>query len=117
MRLIHRVRSIASRGATALLMMSPLIQSFAQVDRSGLSGTVTDASGRLLPAAHITAVENSTQLQRETESSSNGSYVIPELPVGVYTITVAHPGFRTLSFVDVEQVIGRTRTLNAALQV
>jgi hypothetical protein len=117
MRLIHRVRSIASRGATALLMMSPLIQPFAQVDRSGLSGTVTDASGRLLPAAHITAVENSTQLQRETESSSNGSYVIPELPVGVYTITVAHPGFRTLSFVDVEQVIGRTRTLNAALQV
>ena len=117
MRLIHRVRSIASRGATALLMMSPLIQPFAQVDRSGLSGTVTDASGRLLPAAHITAVENSTQLQRETESSSNGSYVIPELPVGVYTIIVAHPGFRTLSFVDVEQVIGRTRTLNAALQV
>ena len=89
----------------------------AQMDRSGLSGTVTDASGRVLAHAHITAVQGSTQLRRETESASNGSYDIPALPVGVYTITFNHPGFKTLTFVDVEQVIGRTRTLDATLQV
>lgn len=89
----------------------------AQVDRSALSGTVTDASGRVLAHAHITAVQGSTQLRRETESTSTGSYDLPELPVGVYTITFNHPGFETLTFVDVEQVIGRTRTLHATLQV
>ena len=89
----------------------------AQVDRSGLSGTVTDTSGRVLAHAHITAVQGSTQLRREAESTSNGSYDIPALPVGVYTITINHPGFKTLTFVDVEEVIGRTRTLDATLQV
>jgi Carboxypeptidase regulatory-like domain/TonB dependent receptor len=91
--------------------------SSAQVDRAGLNGTVTDPSLRVLPQTHVTAVHNATGLRRETMSSSSGTYDIPELPVGVYTITFDHQGFKTLTFVDVEQVIGRTRTLNATLQV
>ena len=43
-----------------------------------------------------------------------GNYSIPQLPVGVYTVTIEHQGFKKLEFVDVEQVIGRTRTLNAS---
>ena len=91
--------------------------SFAQVDRSGLTGTVTDPSGRLLAGTHIRAVQNSTQLQRETVSDSTGNYDIPELPVDAYTVTFEHPGFQTQKFVDVMQVIGRTQTLDAKLQV
>ncbi len=91
--------------------------SYAQVDRSGLNGTATDASGRLLPQTHITVVQNQTQMRRETVSRSNGSYSLSELPVGAYTITFEHDGFKSLTFLDVEQVIGRTRTLNATLSV
>ena len=105
----------ASIGFIAMFLVASV--SYAQVDRSGLSGTVTDSSGRLLAHAHITTVQNATQLRREAVSNSNGNYDIPELPVGVYTITFDHPGFKTLTFVDVEQVIGRTRTLNATMQV
>ena len=50
-------------------------------------------------------------------SDSTGNYDIPELPVGTYTVTFEHPGFQTLKFVDVEQVIGRTHTLDATLKV
>jgi len=89
----------------------------AQVDRSGLTGTVTDQTGRLLPGTHITAMQNSTELQREAVSDASGNYTIPQLPVGVFTVTFEHQGFKKLEFVDVEQVIGRTRTLDAALQV
>ena len=88
-----------------------------QVDRAALNGTVTDASGRVLPQTHVTAVQNSTGHRREATSSAKGTYDIPELPVGVYTITFDHDGFKQLTFVDVEQVIGRTRTLDATLQV
>jgi hypothetical protein len=90
---------------------------FAQVDRSGLNGTVTDASGRRLPRAHVAAVESETALRRETVSDANGNYAIPDLPVGVYTVSFERQGFKKFEFVDVEQVIGRTRTLDAALQV
>ena len=89
----------------------------AQVDRSGLGGTITDAEGRVLPKTHITVVQNSTQLTRETVSQSNGSYNLPQLPVGVYTISFEHAGFKRLTYLDVEEVIGRTRTLNATLSV
>jgi len=91
--------------------------SFAQVDRSGLTGTVTDPSGKLLAKTHITAVQISTQLQRETISDSTGNYTIAELPVGTYSVTFEHPGFQTLKFASVVQVIGRTRTLDAKLKV
>jgi hypothetical protein len=91
--------------------------SMAQIDRAGLRGTVADPSGRALPQAHITAEQISTGLKRETATSSEGTYDIPELPVGNYTITVEHDGFKTVTFVDVEEVIGRTRTLDITLQV
>ncbi|MGB8011795.1 MAG: TonB-dependent receptor [Terriglobales bacterium] len=78
---------------------------------------MTDPSGRVLPQAHITAVQGATGLRRETTSSSSGTYDIPELPVGVYTITFEHEGFKSLTFVDVEEVIGRTRTLDVTLPV
>ena len=90
--------------------------SVAQVDRSGLSGTVTDSSGLQLPQAHVTALQSSTGLRRETISDSNGNYSIPQLPVGIYTVTFEHQGFKRLEFVDVEQIIGRTRILDASLQ-
>jgi len=89
----------------------------AQVDRAGVRGTVTDPAGRVLPQAHITALQISTGLKRETTSSGEGTYDIPELPVGNYTITFQHDGFRAVTFVDVEEVIGRTRTLDVTLQV
>src|ERR1700761_3838644 len=90
---------------------------FAQVDRAGLNGTVTDSSGRVLPKTHVTAVHNATGLRRETTSSSSGTYDIPELPVGIYTITFHHEGFKPLTFVDVQQAMGGTRTLDAILRV
>ncbi len=91
--------------------------SLAQIDRAGLSGTVTDPSGRVLPDTQVTALQVSTKLERKDTSSDRGTYDIPELPVGNYAITFEHAGFKTLTFVDVEEVLGRTRILNATLQV
>jgi hypothetical protein len=102
---------------SAIVSLWCAIPSVAQVDRSALTGTLTDPSGRLLGHTHVTVVENSTQLRREGLSDSAGRYDIPELPVGKYTITFDHPGFKTLTFVNVEQVVGGTRALDATLQV
>jgi len=102
-------------GFSALLFLSGI--SLAQVDRSALNGTVTDASGRILPETHVTAVQDSTGLRRETLSDQTGNYNIPQLPVGVYTVTFERQGFKKLEFVEVEGVIGRSHTLDATLQV
>ncbi len=99
------------------ILLCLVSSSLAQVDRAGLNGTVTDPSGRVLPHAHITVVQDATGLRREATSSASGTYDIPALPVGVYTITFEYEGFKSLTFVDVEEIIGRTRTLDVILQV
>ncbi|MGB6829065.1 MAG: carboxypeptidase-like regulatory domain-containing protein, partial [Terracidiphilus sp.] len=89
----------------------------AQVDRTGLSGTVRDTAGRLVPGARIVAVQSATGLHRETVSSPSGSYDIPELPIGLYRLTCTAPGFKELLIDDLEQTVGQTRTLDITLQV
>src|ERR1700733_13227941 len=116
------LRGKAGRAVSQFLCVAGVIAglavlSAAQVDRAGLNGTVTDSSGSVLPQTHIVAVQNSTGLRREATTSPSGSFDIPELPVGVYTITFEHEGFKSLTFVDVVEVIGLTRTLDATLPV
>jgi hypothetical protein len=89
----------------------------AQVDRTGLNGTVTDSSGRVVPGVRIAAVQDDTKLLREAVSSANGYYDLAELPVGTYTVTFSLAGFEDLTFTNVTQTIGQTRTLNATLAV
>ncbi|WP_446743407.1 carboxypeptidase regulatory-like domain-containing protein [Silvibacterium acidisoli] len=101
----------------AMLLFLSQSRCFSQVDRSALTGTVMDQSGRVLGQTHIVATENSTQLRREAFSYPDGRFELPELPVGNYTVTFEHPGFKTLTFAGSEQAIGQTRTLNATLQV
>jgi len=91
--------------------------SWGQADRSGLNGTMTDPSGRVLPGVQVLALQNATGLRREAVSSAGGTYEIPELPVGTYTVTFTHPGFQSLRFDNVVQKLGETRTLNATLRV
>ncbi len=100
-----------------VLVFSLIAAAHAQVDRAGLAGTVSDSSNRALPQTRVVAVQTSTNLRRESISDSSGRYDIAELPVGVYTVTFEHDGFKSLTFLDVEQVIGRTRALDATLQV
>ncbi len=117
---MHTLRSRLSPSvflASSLLPFCWAAPSGAQVDRSSLNGTVTDPEGRVVAQAHIVAVENSTALRREGVSDADGRYDIADLPVGSYTVTVRRPGFEQLTFADVEQVVGRTRTLDAPLRI
>jgi Carboxypeptidase regulatory-like domain len=90
---------------------------WAQLDSSGLTGTVTDAHGRAVADAQVAVVQDGTGLRRETVSSRQGIYEITELPVGVYTVSFVQKGFETMRFEHVVQSLGRTRTLNATLKV
>ncbi|HEY2858505.1 MAG TPA: carboxypeptidase regulatory-like domain-containing protein [Terracidiphilus sp.] len=108
------------KSPSLLLILSSVIflaPARAQVDRAGLRGTVIDPSGRVVPGTQVTASDDSTGLERKTVTSSSGTYYIAELPVGNYTITFEHQGFKSITFVGVEEVVASTRTLDATLQI
>jgi hypothetical protein len=117
MQKFHPFLSSSKLIVAATLFLPAATPALAQVDRSAITGTITDSSGRLLYSAHVIAIENATQLRREGVSDADGRYEITELPIGTYTVIVEHPGFATLTFAEVGQVVGRTRTLDAMLNV
>ncbi len=100
-----------------LLAVIPLPFAHAQIDRAAINGTVSDESGKVVPGVHVIALEASTGLQREGITSSDGTYDLPELPVGTYTVSFFNAGFQRVTFTDVLETVGRTRTLNATLHV
>ena len=117
MRTRKYIRVVSPIFSLVCIVLCVASQSSAQVDRAGLNGTVTDPSGRVLPQTHVIAVQDATGLRREAISASSGTYDIPELPIGAYTITFSHEGFRPVTFLNVVQVVGQTRTLDATLAV
>ena len=93
-----------------LLFGCLLTPSVAQVDRAGLSGTVSDAAGAVIPGIHVVVTMPETGRVRETETSRAGTYEIPQLPVGTCSVTYTGNGFATLVFNHVILTVGQTRT-------
>src|ERR1035441_9075443 len=89
----------------------------AQVDRTAITVTVTDQQGNRVPQSRVRATESATGFQRETLTTSTGTYELPGLPPGVYSVQFLKDGFAVFNAKDVEEVVGQTRTLNARLEV
>jgi len=80
-----------------VLLLSLLVASVAaaQTFRGTILGTVTDTSGAVVAGAKVTARNTNTGLERTTQTSADGSYSIPELPLGTYSVTISQTGFQT----------------------
>jgi hypothetical protein len=67
---------------------------YAQNIRASMSGTVTDASGAIVPGAKVTIVNADTGVVVfDGSASESGVYTAPSLPPGSYNVTVQAPGF------------------------
>src|SRR2546425_2964533 len=73
----------------------------AQTFRGTILGTVTDPQGAVVVGAKVTVRNVNTGLERTTQTSADGSYAIPELPIGSYAVTVNQSGFQTSSVTNV----------------
>src|SRR5258708_29773283 len=80
--------------AVIFLLLIP-ISLVAQTFRGTILGTVTDPQGAVVAGAKVTVHNVNTGLERSTQTSADGSYAIPELPIGTYTVTVTQAGFQT----------------------
>ncbi|MCU1298063.1 MAG: hypothetical protein JWO91_2341 [Acidobacteriaceae bacterium] len=88
----------------------------AQTFRGTILGTVTDPSGAVVSGAAVTVRNVNTGLERTTQTSADGSYAIPELPVGTYKVTVSLSGFQTSVTNDVAVNVATERRVDAALK-
>ena len=67
---------------------------FGQMNTGELSGSVQDASKAVLPGAMIVAQHLETGQKFTAAANESGEYLLPQLPVGVYSLTVSAADFK-----------------------
>lgn len=90
---------------------------WAQADRGTITGTVTDESGGIVIGADVRALHLATNFERPATTSDQGSYTIPQLPVGAYVVIVSAQGFQTTTLENVEVTAGAIVRVDAQLVV
>jgi outer membrane receptor protein involved in Fe transport len=89
----------------------------AQVAQAELRGTVTDESGGILPGVTVRATHVETGVVRETLTSDRGSYSMPALPIGSYTVKAELAGFTIVSKEGITLNVGSAALLNFSLKL
>jgi Carboxypeptidase regulatory-like domain/TonB dependent receptor len=99
-----------------LLSLAFGVRAQAQQTLGGITGTVTDASGAVVPYATVNVIADQTKLARSLKTNEVGSFDFVNLPIGNYTITFMHTGFETLNIPSIQVQADRTATVNATLK-
>jgi hypothetical protein len=80
-----------------LVLVVGLQLASAQMNTGEISGSVRDPSGSVLPGATIVAQEAETAQKFTAVSNSAGEYLLPQLPVGAYSLSVTAANFKQLT--------------------
>jgi hypothetical protein len=85
--------------------------------RGTITGLVTDATGAVVPGVKVIAKNTATGVLAETVSSSSGNYVIPNLQVGTYEVSVSSTGFKSWSRSGILLSVGESARVDVTLEV
>lgn len=103
--------------AAVLVLFVGVTSGSAQQQTGEIFGRVTDNSGAVLPGATVTVAGPTLLQPRVVISSETGSYRVPELPIGMYSVTFEMTGFRTVVRQDVRITIGFSAQVNGQLDL
>lgn len=89
-------RTLRLIASVVLGLLTLTIASWAQfAQRGGLSGTVYDASGAVVPGAKVTLLDIAQNQSRETTADKSGHFEFDNLTAGQYRLTASQEGFKT----------------------
>ncbi len=80
-----------------------------------ITGTISDPSGALIAGAAISVTNQDTGLQRTTISNESGTYIMPQLPPGNYSVSARSQGFAVESQQNIRLDVNQSVTLNFKL--
>jgi hypothetical protein len=81
-----------SRVARGSILFLAALSAWGQSFSGKIVGLVTDSSAAVVPRVAITVMNEGTAAQRRLITDMSGIYVVPELPVGYYTLRFEAPG-------------------------
>jgi Carboxypeptidase regulatory-like domain/TonB dependent receptor len=108
------VRSI--RALACLLCFGSSIWAQA-VSTAQISGSVQDSTGLIVPGAQVSIVQTDTGLTRTAVTGPDGSYILPNLPVGPYRMQVTKEGFSAAIQSGIVLQVSTNPVINVTLRV
>jgi Carboxypeptidase regulatory-like domain len=104
--------------AVALLLLPFSGPTLAQTGSAGaIAGTISDPTTAVVKGATITVKNNATNQEFTTTTTDNGTFNVPALISGNYTVTIAATGFKTAVVPDVKVDVGAPSSVNVTLEV
>ncbi len=103
--------------ALLLLLATGPLSINAQTTAGSLAGTVTDPSGASVSGANIVVRSNATGQEFTTQTTDNGTYRVPALASGLYTVTVTAPSFKQAVVQKVKVDVGSPSTIDVTLEI
>lgn len=103
-------------GCVALLIAASISAS-GQLSTATASGTVTDATGAVIPNATVLFTQIETNFTRSTATDAQGAYRATFLPTGPYTVKVDAPGFRPKVQSGIVLTVNQQATLDFTMQI
>ncbi len=110
----QRVRDLLI--ATLLGGLSAITLS-AQSNTGTITGTTTDESGAVIPGATVTTRNLGTGEERNVTTDASGSFTVPNLQIGHYSLRVTKDGFAPAQVPDTELQVAQRSTINPILHV
>lgn len=101
----------------ALLLLFSVATVGAQDASQQISGFVKDSSGAALAGATVTITQTAKRLERSTTTSDTGYFVIVNIPIGAYDVSVEMSGFKKFVQTGLEVTVGSKPAVDATLEV
>ena len=89
----------------------------AQSDRGSITGTISDPAGAVVPGAVIEIKNQASGVTYRSGASGTGNYIVANLPVGDYSLTVTAPGFKKFVRENLTVQVAVDTRADASLQV
>src|SRR6185295_4292863 len=93
------------------------LSALAQTDRGTITGTVSDATGAVIPGVAIEAKNVSTGAVYQAGSSETGNFTLPQLPAGTYELSATLPGFKRFVRSNLIIQVAQTVRVDVGLEV
>jgi hypothetical protein len=116
MKMRARCSAIAIAAVVAVLALLTATGSSAQTFRGSIAGTVTDTSGAAVTGATVTVHNIATGVDRITQTGIDGGYLVPELQVGAYDVTIELGGFQKAVTKGVSVDVATERRVDVVLK-
>ena len=113
---MRRSKRVQIISLATLMILWLLKSNLAQTVNGTFRGTVTDASGAVVPGATVIVTSTATGVSRKATADAGGYYVLTELPPGVYDFKVISTGFATLESRGVPLLVNQAATVDFTLR-